>query len=282
MSNAIVCREYNGFEINFDFSEDAEFVSLTNMAKAGGKLVADWTRQKSTQELIKVWKMQHKNSHNGGNSMVVEPIFKVQGGNNPNAQGTWAHTDIAIQFAQWVSPELALWVSGIIRELWAKGQVAIDSPVINTVHQPPTEDLLVRAADRIKEICDRGLPQTYESELCTQALKLCGIKQPSTVAKSESESTQEYSVFELWDVLNLESNNPSWRHRARVSQSLARLLKALGCSSRKSRTGNGNIYTIDDKTMALIVEITSTPRWEEERTRQLILPLTSGTGESNL
>ena len=52
MSNDIVKREYNGVEICFDFSEDAEFVSLTNITKAGEKLVADWTCTGSMSRLL--------------------------------------------------------------------------------------------------------------------------------------------------------------------------------------------------------------------------------------
>ena len=44
---------------------------------------------------------------------------------NIEGQGTWAHPDIAIQFAQWCSPEFALWVSSQIRHLLEYGEVNI-------------------------------------------------------------------------------------------------------------------------------------------------------------
>lgn len=39
--------------------------------------------------------------------------------------GTFAHPDIAIQFAQWCSPAFALWVSRQIRHLLTYGEVNI-------------------------------------------------------------------------------------------------------------------------------------------------------------
>lgn len=40
-------------------------------------------------------------------------------------QGTFAHPDIAIQFAQWCSPSFALWVSRQVRHLLTYGEVNI-------------------------------------------------------------------------------------------------------------------------------------------------------------
>jgi hypothetical protein len=48
----------------------------------------------------------------------------VQGG-EPSSQGTWLHQKIALRFAQWLSPEFAIWVDEKIEELLTNGRTEI-------------------------------------------------------------------------------------------------------------------------------------------------------------
>ena len=43
---------YNNYNIRFEQRQGVVWVSLTDMAKATGKLVADWSRKKSTIEYL--------------------------------------------------------------------------------------------------------------------------------------------------------------------------------------------------------------------------------------
>jgi hypothetical protein len=65
-------------------------------------------------------------------------------GNSLNfEQGTWIHPDLAIQLAQWISPSFALQVSYWIRTLFTKGQVELNTKLIehkdNQIKQKETE-----------------------------------------------------------------------------------------------------------------------------------------------
>ncbi|MEG3878848.1 KilA-N domain-containing protein [Microcoleus sp. herbarium7] len=110
-------------------------------------------RLKTTKELFEAFSIDR--SYNG-----AKAFYAVQGGNTvPSdlrgrsetlvAQGTFAHPDIAIQFAQWCSPSFALWVSRQVRHLLAYGEV-------NIHHTEWSEADVVRGhqfnADDIKEL----------------------------------------------------------------------------------------------------------------------------------
>lgn len=77
------------------------WVCLTDIAKASGKLFADWKRLKSTSELlselqesmgIPIDKMLYVNESSGDNSK----------------RGTWAIQEIGIEFAGWCSVSFSL------------------------------------------------------------------------------------------------------------------------------------------------------------------------------
>ena len=112
-----------------DFLRSGAYVRLNDIAKPFGKRLDNWTRLKSTKELFEAFKTDR--CYNG-----AKPFYTVKGGRvDPSdlrgrsesvaEQGTFAHPDIAIQFAQWCSPSFALWVSRQIRYLLTYGEVNI-------------------------------------------------------------------------------------------------------------------------------------------------------------
>jgi hypothetical protein len=84
---------------------DAAMWSLTDMWKASGgessKQPAMWLRNGETQALIEAFRSQTAKSQFGSE----EPVRTLRGGTTP---GTWAVTDLAIAYAQFLSPEFHL------------------------------------------------------------------------------------------------------------------------------------------------------------------------------
>jgi hypothetical protein len=84
--------------------QDSAMWSLTDMWKAAGsppgKRPVDWLRQSGTEELMQAFLSQSVNSH-----FASDPIRTAKGGTNP---GTWAATDLAIAYAQFISAEFHL------------------------------------------------------------------------------------------------------------------------------------------------------------------------------
>jgi hypothetical protein len=112
MSNEIVRHDYNGSAIP-QRVEDG-YVSLTAMAQAEGKRVSNYLRLASTKEYLDALKAD---AHIGASALIQ--VFK--GGDG--IQGTWAHPDIAIDFAQWVSPKFRIWANRTLRQTIQSGTV---------------------------------------------------------------------------------------------------------------------------------------------------------------
>ena len=138
-----------------EFLRSGAYVRLNDIAKPFGKRLDNWTRLKTTKELFEAFKVDR--CYNG-----AKPFYTIQRGKvvpsdvrvlteNYTEQGTYAHPDIAIQFAQWCSPSFALWVSRQIRHLLTYGEV-------NIHHTEWTEEEILRGhqfnADDVREIED--------------------------------------------------------------------------------------------------------------------------------
>lgn len=110
LSNQVQIYQYNGSPVTFQ-KGDSVMVNATEMAKPFGKRSADFLTLKSTNELI------HSLSAKTG-IPVTALVLVNQGGNN---QGTWMHEDLALIFAQWLSPQFYLWCNDHIKELLTTG-----------------------------------------------------------------------------------------------------------------------------------------------------------------
>ena len=120
----------NDVEINVIKFNDEDYICLTDMiiAKDGDFFVTDWLRNKNTLEYIGIWEKVYNPDFNYGEFAII----KNQAGLNrfkisvkdfvakTNAislfaragryGGTYAHKDIAFEFAMWISPEFKIYI----------------------------------------------------------------------------------------------------------------------------------------------------------------------------
>lgn len=108
MSEVLV-HNYNNVTIQ-QLKNDG-FVNLTQMGKAANKLVADYLRLNSTTEYL-----QALSSDMG---IPISLLIEVIKGNHADSrqQGTWAHVLIAMDFAQWCSPQFRIWANKTLLEV---------------------------------------------------------------------------------------------------------------------------------------------------------------------
>lgn len=101
--------------------KEDKYIDVTRFLQASntGKLFANWYELKRS-----------KNFLNKLSSVIGIPITEltnvIQGG---TYQGTWVHPRVAINIAQWVSPEFDVAVSGWIYQLLSEGSVRLQRPV---------------------------------------------------------------------------------------------------------------------------------------------------------
>lgn len=130
---------YNGTDITFLSGNGDVMVNATEMAKPFGKLVADWTRQKSTNEFI--------SSLSSVKGIPISALVQVVKGGT-SEQGTWMHEDVAMEFARWLSPTFAIWCNDRIKELLKYGMTATQPTLEAIVNNP---DLVIGLAQKLKE-----------------------------------------------------------------------------------------------------------------------------------
>ena len=99
-----------------EYRENDGFINITNLCKAGGKKFNDWNRLDKTKRFLDVL-----SSTTG--IPVVELLKQEQGGNGE--RHTWAHPQVAINIAQWISPEFDVLVSKWVYEIMLTGKVDI-------------------------------------------------------------------------------------------------------------------------------------------------------------
>ena len=91
-------------------------VNLTQLAQAGGKRLNDWVRLEKSQAFLRVL--------SESTQIPVDTLisYEITG---RTERATWGHPQVAINLAQWISPEFDLKVSAWIYELAATGNVAL-------------------------------------------------------------------------------------------------------------------------------------------------------------
>lgn len=123
----------NGIEIRVSSTDESDYISLTDIAKKRNHefpadVIKNWMRSRSTIEFLGLWeKLNNPNfklvefdqfkQEAGTNSFVLPPQKWIDRTNaigiiskSGRYGGTYAHTDIAFEFASWISPEFKLYI----------------------------------------------------------------------------------------------------------------------------------------------------------------------------
>jgi hypothetical protein len=109
---------YNGNSITFQKGDNV-MVNATEMAKSFGKRPIDWLKTEQSDALLKALTKVK-------NLTLANIVQVIKGGNNP---GTWMHEDVAMLFAQWLSPDFYLWCNDRVKELLKNGVTTISKPL---------------------------------------------------------------------------------------------------------------------------------------------------------
>nr|DAE55262.1 MAG TPA: KilA protein [Caudoviricetes sp.] len=118
--------QYNENPVSFQMGVENRMVNATQMAKPFGKRVQHFLGTEQTKEFMNVLSQ----SRNLGFDKLV---IVTKGG---RSAGTWLHEDLAIVFAQWLSPEFYLWCNDRIKELLRFGLTATEEMLIKAATDP--------------------------------------------------------------------------------------------------------------------------------------------------
>ena len=113
--------------------DDNDYISLTDIARKRtienpGYIIQNWMRNRSTVQFLGLWEKLHNPEFNylefeaieseaGTNSFVLTPKRWIETTNSIGIRtkagryaATYAHKDIAFEFASWISPEFKLYI----------------------------------------------------------------------------------------------------------------------------------------------------------------------------
>lgn len=96
------------------------YINATAMCQAVGKLFGHYRERGTTQQFLEALSADI--------GIPISELVQSFKGGDPNLQGTWVHPDVAINLAQWCSPQFAVQVSRWVRD-WMSGRAAI-RPVV--------------------------------------------------------------------------------------------------------------------------------------------------------
>ncbi len=96
------------------------YINATALCKAAGKQFHGYARTGPTQRFLQALEAETHRS-------VSELVQSVRGG-PPDQQGTWVHPYVAINLAQWLSPQFAVQVSIWVHE-WMSGKGAREARI---------------------------------------------------------------------------------------------------------------------------------------------------------
>lgn len=131
---------YEGSPVTFQIGE-ATMVNATEMAKPFGKQPVFWLNNQYTKGFLKeLAELRNLSS--------ADLVRVIKGGNNKNAQGTWFHEDVALEFARWLSPQFAIWCNDRIKELMKYGVTATPQTIDSVLADP---DNAIRLLTALKE-----------------------------------------------------------------------------------------------------------------------------------
>ncbi len=103
-----------------EYREEDGYINVTNLCKAGGKHFKNWNQNDKTKRFLQVLSTAA--------GIPATSLIKLGTGHkigNNNSSETWAHPQVAINIAQWISPEFDVLVSKWVYEIMLTGKVDI-------------------------------------------------------------------------------------------------------------------------------------------------------------
>ena len=162
----LIKHSYNGAIVSQDSDS---YVSLTDMAKASGKKVNDYLRLGTTEDYFSEFSTD--------TGIPVSALVKTFKGGS-GKQGTWAHPEIAIDFAQWCSSKFKVWANRTLR---------------GVIAQPKSEPkkAIAHYSDRVADIRWPARIVTVESRCASGGVRTRSV--PGSPARHHERQAVEYA-----------------------------------------------------------------------------------------
>ena len=232
----------NGVEIgvNGNIADESAYISLTDIAKYKNSenafiIIANWMRNRSTIEYLGLWEQLHNpnfkpiefdrfKNEAGGNGFALTPQQWIKAtdaigiiSKSGRYGGTYAHSDIAFEFASWISPEFKLYIIKDYQRLkkdeaerkaigWDEKRAL--SKINYHIHTDAVQKYLI--TDELTSI-EKGYTFADEADMLNVALfgkKAREWRDEHPIEAQKGENIRDYATAEeLIILVNMESQN---------------------------------------------------------------------------
>lgn len=260
--------EIKGSSVSYYFVKQQEYISLTDIAryKDSGEsddIIKNWFRNKNTLVFLGLWEKINNPkfkpvefdgfiSEAGINTFVMNPKKWIEGVNaigiiskQGRGGGTFAHKDIAFEFASWISPEFKLYLIKEFQRLKLEesSRNSIDWDVkrilarVNyKVHTDAVKENLIPP-----EISLTQIERIYASEADVLNVALCGMTAKEWRSKNYSKKGNMRDYFnstQLVCLSGLESINAEFIRQGMLQNARLKRLNEIAIIQMRSLTNN--------------------------------------------
>lgn len=224
------------YEINTKVINEEDYVSLTDIAKKVNEdeprfVIQNWMRNKDTIDYLGLWEKIYNPNFNrvgfeavknesGRNRFTMSPTKWIKFVNSIGITsksgkydgGTYAHFDIAMEFASWISPEFKLYIVTEFKRLKQKEQIGLGwnlkrtlSKINYNIHTDAIKNHLIP-----KEVTQKQINVIYANEADIINVALFGMTAKEWRDKNPDKegNIRDYAnVAELVCLVNLENLN---------------------------------------------------------------------------
>jgi len=269
--------DVNGTEISVVVFDEKDYISLTDMVKNienGLALIEKWLRNKNTIEFLGIWEEMYNPDFNspefegikneaGLNRFVLSVKQWTQKTNSRGIiakagryGGTYAHKDIAFEFASWVSPQFKLYLIKEFQRLKDEEykQLGWDikrnlTKINYRIHTDAIKENLIPP-----ELTQRQITNVYASEADILNVALFGMtaKQWRDAYPELKGNIRDYAnVSQLVCLANLENLNAVFINEGMPQAERLAKLNSIAISQMKVLTEDHRVLALEEKSRVL-------------------------------
>ena len=261
-----------GLQIYTFTQNESDYISLTDMARYKNPLepkdvVKNWMRNYSTIEFLGIWERINNANFKGvefdsfkkeagANSFTLSPQMWIEKTNaigviskSGNGGGTFAHKDIAFEFATWISPEFKLYLIKEFQRLKVEetGRLALGwdakralTKINYRIHTDSIKENIILPQQLSKT--DANITYANEADILNKALFGMTALEWRAKNKGKEGNIRDYSdVYQLICLANLETLNSEFIKMGMTQKERLLKLNEIAITQMKSLLANNTV-----------------------------------------
>ena len=267
-------KEVKGIVVSFTKSQQEDYISITDIAKyknpdAPRDIIKNWLRNKNTIELLGLWEKLNNpdfkqvefdlfRNEAGFNHFVLSPQKWIENTNAIGLQsksgrygGTYAHIDIALEFASWVSVEFKFYLIKEFQRLKNEQNKELDwnikrqlTKINYRIHTDAVKENLIP-----KNLDKKQISFVYANEADVLNMALFGktAKQWRNENPKEKGNIRDFAnVSQLVCLVNLENLNAVFINEGLVQSERLKRLNQIAIQQMKILLDNNSLKAIEN------------------------------------